>query len=397
MTRLDFFFIPFAMDVAAAMSQIMVNLRALDLGASATLVGMLAGLAWGVTYVLAALRSGPMVTRFGARRMMLVGALACMVGLFAYGLATAPWHLLVTAPLAGAGAGVFWPALQTCLKVPDVDETRVRAGIFNVSWTSGILAGTGLSGHAYRAMGPHWSFFSAAGLVLAVFVMVLFRVRGASAAVAVYDIDASAAEPAQAPGLGIVFLRMAWTVNFVMWMAGSAAGTVFPRLARSLHLSDGSIGEIAAMVWLGQMVFFGLLSSGGWWHYRRAAFLAGMLTGVAALALFAVGRGAAAFAVASVLLGAARTPGHLGSIHYGLHSGGNRDANMGYHEAVLGAGCVLGPVLSGIVADWGGVRAPFWGAAGVVLAAMCVVALWPLPKRQVAASPGHCREEVGSE
>lgn len=107
MTRLDFVIVPFAMDMAVAMSQIMVNLRALDLGASATEVGVLMGLCWGIAYMLTALTTGRMVARFGARSMILVGGAGFALGLAAYGFATTPWHLLVAAPVAGAGSGVF--------------------------------------------------------------------------------------------------------------------------------------------------------------------------------------------------------------------------------------------------------------------------------------------------
>jgi hypothetical protein len=51
---------------------------------------------------------------------------------------------------------------------------------------------------------------------------------------------------------------------------------------------------------------------------------------------------------------------------------------MGYHEAIIGAGCVVGPVLSGIVADAGGVRAPFVLAGAAIAVTIAVIGLWPV-------------------
>jgi predicted MFS family arabinose efflux permease len=171
---------------------------------------------------------------------------------------------------------------------------------------------------------------------------------------------------------------MAWVANFTMWFVGSSSATVFPRLARSLGFGDGAIGEIAAVVWLGQVALFGLLATGSWWHYRKAAIVAGLLAGAVAMAMFARGSATFMLVAAAALLGASRTPAHVGSMHYGLHTGGNRDANMGYHEAIIGAGCVVGPVLSGIVADAGGVRAPFVLAGAAIAVTIAVIGLWPV-------------------
>lgn len=385
MTRSDFAIIPFAMDAAVAMSQIMVNFRALDLGASATQIGILMGLCWGVAYMLTALATGRLVGRFGAKSMMLAGAAAFGVGTAAYGFALAPWHLLVAAPLAGAGSGIFWPSLQTYLKVEDNDETRVRSGIFNVSWTCGILTGVAVSGHAYDLIGARGAFWAAGAIVAVVFVFMAVRVRRSNGAPDPVGSDGSGVAIEQDDPRGRAFLRMAWIANFAMWFVGSSAATVFPRLARSLDYGDGAIGEMAAVVWIGQVALFAILATGSWWHFRKAAFLTGFLAGIAAMALFARGSSAVALVAGSALLGASRTPAHVGSMHYGLHTGGNRDANMGYHEAILGAGCVLGPVLSGMAADAGGVRAPFALGGAALIVTFVVIGLWPI--RSASSQP----------
>jgi len=345
------------------------------------MVGVVIGVCWGVSYMLTALITGAMVSRYGAKAMMLVGGLVFGIGSAACGFAHAPWLLLVAAPLAGAGSGFFWPSLQTYLKVEDPDETRIRSGIFNVSWTCGILSGVGLSGHAYRVIGPQWSFWGIGALAALVALVIAIEVRSQRPARGSLE---AVADPEVPPEVGKAFLLMAWVTNFAMWLVGSSAVTILPRLARGLSFSDGAIGEMVAVVWLGQVVLFGVLATGSWWHYRKSPLIIGLLAAAFSMALFGQGRTATVLVIAAALLGASRAPSHMGSIHYGLNAWGNRDANMGYHEAIIGAGSVVGPVLSGMAADTWGIRAPFVLGAGVLAAALAIICLWPVRRvRQV--------------
>jgi len=372
--RYDIVAIPFMMDLAVAMYQLMVNLRALDLHASAFLVGSMMGLGFCVPYVAACSFTGQMLSRIGARTAMVGGAALFAASAALCAVAGSPWVLLAATPLAGLGNGMFWPSFQTCLKSPDADETRVRAGIFNVSWTIGILTGGALAGHAYHIIGPRGALLTVGCIILVTAGLIRMRVESPQEDALGQETDGGT----DAPGAhGPAFRYIAWIANFALWFAGAAAGTVFPRLARGLGYGDGAIGEILAVVWIGQVALFGILSTFVWWHYRKSPMVIGLVGCVAAMALFGRGAGPVAFVAAFFVLGASRGPTHAGSVHYSLTSG-NRDANMGYHEAVLGAGGVAGAVLGGLVADIVGIRAPFALAAAVAVAAFAAIAAWPV-------------------
>jgi predicted MFS family arabinose efflux permease len=374
--RFDFFVIPFLMDVAVAMSQLMCNFRALDLGASASLVGTMMGVCWCVPYVAASSLTGRTLARVGARTAMIGGSVLFAVGTALCAAAGSPWLLLAASPLSGAGSGLFWPAFQTCLKSPDSDETRARAGIFNVSWTFGILTGGASAGHLYHIIGPRGALLAVAGLIL--FVTMLIWLRAVPPQDEPLDGASGTEKGTEASDArAAAFRHIAWIANFALWFAGAAAGSVFPRLARGLGYGDGAIGEILAVVWIGQVALFGILSGGAWWHYRKGPLLVGLVGCLGAMALFGWGASAVVFVAAFLVLGASRGPTHAGSVHYSLTSG-NRDANMGYHEAVLGAGGVFGAVLGGLAADIAGIRAPFALAAAVAVAALAVAAAWPV-------------------
>lgn len=389
------------MDLAVASSQLMVNLRALDLGASALMIGVLLGACWGIPYVAVSMATGTTVRRLGARWTMALGSAMFAVSVAAYGSAHSTGVLLAAAPLGGAGSALFWPAMQTCLPAETPDETRIRSGVFNMSWTLGILIGGAAAGHAYRLAGPRWSFWFVAIIIGAVTAIVIARVKAVSAPVG-HGEPAAATAPSPHGG---EFLLLARVANFVMWFLGAAAGAVFPRIARALGFDDGSIGEIAAAVWLGQVGAFALVSRGAWWQWRVLPLAAALCVGMAAMAFLAWGAGAAdsvmrrepviaglasAFGAGAVfvtgfaLIGIARALTHASSMHYSLLVGPSPEANMGYHEAIIGGGFVLGPLAAGFAADTLGLRGPFLLSALLGMAAL-VAAM--MVKRSIAGGP----------
>ncbi len=373
MKRFDFFAIPFAMDVAVAMSQLMANFRALDLGASALFVGLILGVGWGAPYVIVAMSTGKTIGRFGARTTATAGAFLFGLGAIVAGMATNPWILLLAGPLSGAGGGIFWPAFQTCLKAGTPTETRVRTSIFNVSWTVGILVGGAVAGHAYRLAGPHAAFWLVGALVMVMTVVVWFRVGPVEGASTGSDLEVADAHVEVSANQRM----MAWVSNGAMWTAAAAAGAIFPKFARGLGFSDGAIGEMSAAVWVGQIVLFAVLASGPWWQCRKWPLLLGMAGGAVSMGLFGFCGSAVAFVAAYAILGASRAPTQAGSVHCSLHAGDRSDACMGFHEAILGGGGVVGPVLGGILADQLGVRAPFALGVGVIVLAIALVAAAP--------------------
>lgn len=384
MKRFDFFFLPFSMDMSVAISGLMVNLRALDLGASALLVGVLIGLFVGLPYVLLSLTAGRAAERLGPRLTMTLGSALFAVGILSYGLANTATALLIPAAFTGAGSALFWPAIQTCMRADTPAETRRRTGIFNVSWTIGIMLGGAIAGHLYRACGPHLAFYVSGSFVALLTVVVWVRAR-AVARMPEQEEDAVGGDGSDAaPAVARAFRLMAWVANFTLWFAGSAAGAVFPRLCRGLGYSDGAVGEMASAAWVGQVAMFALLSAGGWWHYRKLPLVLGLLGAAASAALLHGGSSAVLLSGSFLLLGASRGPSHVGSVHYSLHSG-DRGANMGFHEAILGAGTVLGPVLGGLAADIAGVRAPFAMVGAVGMLGVAAILVMPTGARRAAA------------
>lgn len=61
---------------------------------------------------------------------------------------------------------------------------------------------------------------------------------------------------------------------------------------------------------------------------------------------------------------------YTSSIFYSLHREGNRGTMSGFHEAVLGGGALVGPLLGGIAGKFFGLRAPYLLCLLLLLGAM---------------------------
>ena len=74
---------------------------------------------------------------------------------------------------------------------------------------------------------------------------------------------------------------------------------------------------------------------------------------------------------------------YFGSLYYGLHMHSDKGNKSGWHEAVLGLGSLLGPLLGGIAADSRfGIKSPYLLCAGVIFLGI-VVEIFILSKNRL--------------
>jgi len=357
------------MDAAIAMAALCVNLYAQDLDATEFQLGLL-GTSWALPYAAACLLTGRAADRFNRTVLLTAGLALTGTSHWLYSVSSTPRHLILAAPLGGLGCAFFWPAFETLLHHPSPKETHTRMAVFNVGWTLGIMVGSGAAGYYYHAVGARWVFRTIALGLYAQSAYLL--VRGAEDGTAYHAASESTPHPGKRPSARAksTFRLIAWTANFAMWFASSGTATVFPKLARSLHISDGRIGLLTALIMVAQVVCFAGLSRTAAWHYRLTPLIIAQVVSIAGVVTIALSSAATPFAAAMVLMGLARGVSYSASLFYGLDEETGRGGNAGIHEAVVGTAYIAGPLASGATAQMASLRTPFWVMAGVTAAAM---------------------------
>jgi predicted MFS family arabinose efflux permease len=190
------------------------------------------------------------------------------------------------------------------------------------------------------------------------------------------------------------FLYLAWIANVATYFTIGVMRSLFPKLGEQLGMGTPSIGALLSLITFSQVVAFAILAKTSSWHYRLVPIFTSqavlLLSSLMVYSLSGVGE----LAPIMVLIGGCTGITYYSSIYYSLNTSGSRGARSGIHEALIGVGIVLGPLMGGIVAQYWGLRAPYLLAAGAIVVGMAATATFGLKLRSIRN--GLVNEGVGN-
>ncbi len=375
----------FLMDMAMGAIGLSVQFVGVALGAGPGVLGLLGGLGGG-TYTLMCLLNSRLVNRVGPRYTARAATLLLIVVWLMMARVGSIGPLLGLVVANGALMAFFWPPVMVWFASLTSGQARGlgRAlGLFNISWTAGLLAGAVAAGALWDWM-PGSSFYYSAGGVIVVLLLLQLTPGGRAT---------SGARPAQTvwpdretPHPNRQRLLVAGRIaTFAGFFVFGIIRTLFPKLGAELGYSNQLVGWAVGAPYLCAMLVFAASRTTTRWHYRPAKLWMAMPAGVAGMVIAACAQTPAQFLTGFFLVGLSGGVGYLASQFYGLQGPPeHRAASMGHHEATVGAGFVIGPILGGLVADWAGdIHAAFvLGAAVMLLAAAAQLLAWRMLVRR---------------
>lgn len=335
------------------------------LQASAFIVGLTGSLG-ALGYSLFCLGTGRISDKLGRKSVAVIG-----IGIFAgiYFLVTfvhSLFPLIFLVFLGGIGMSMFWPPVQAWV-AESIEKKRLvkDLGIFNISWSAGLMLGPLLGGILFP-LGMNIPFYFASGLAAILFLIIL-------------QISETRREPlAREPDIsgekGIVnrtsFLFIAWIANFVSWFVIIMIRNLFPVLAVNLEMNPRTLGFLLFLIYLSQTGMFVLLRRFRGWHYRMRPLLFCQGLASAGLIMGFFTRSILLFGLSFVLIGISGGMTYFSSIFYSLDSPSARGKKTGFHESILGTGALLGPLFGGLVARYYDLRAPYLLGLTLIICAM---------------------------
>lgn len=376
----------FMMDFSVAMVSLAVqNLGIYSLNAPNVVLGLFATFS-SVAYTVGCLFSGSISDRFGRRRCALV---ACVGAGLVWVLIpnVGPWkYVLCLMPLSGASISLFWPSIQAWLAELTVGGRREltrNLGLFNIMWCAGLMIGPVATGYLWGA--HHRLTFYAPAILLSVpIAIVLLTPRGKPRAANNGPADVRAHEDSN------LFLKLAWIGNFASWFATGTTMAMFPKLGDTLGFTELHVGWLLFAFRAGQVAMFEYTRHEHRWQYKLWPLLVTQVAAAGGMAMATVVTQKPLFAAGFAIAGLCAGMTYVNSLFYVLHG---RTEGMGktsgFHEAVLGSGVFLGPLLGGIGAQYISLRAPF-AIAACVFALACFAQLWMVARhteRQAQGSP----------
>lgn len=356
----------FALDFKLYVVWTVLPFKALTLHGDAFFLGLMPAVS-AVAYIITCALTGGVTDvarrfRIGAAGCVLMAG-GCLMERSADSLAA---MAIATIPL-GVGSGFFWPAVQSGIGRLSAGEGLGRSiGLFNILWSSGKGLGFLVGGFLLDTLGGDIALaFGAAISVAAGLWLPADTGRDARP-------DAAATAPPRAD-MGR-FMKAAWLANFAAWGIGAVLNSQYPKLVEGCADRELHFGILLGLIYLSQTLVFARL--GRWSGWIGDARLLYVCEGAGALAIAALPWCACrwtAYLLAPVF-GASLGLCYVSSIYYSLRAGERNEGKwVGFHEAVLGSGNILVPILGGAVAAQSGFSpAPFLLAA-LVMAVMMVV------------------------
>ena len=331
------------------------------LGLSSTFLGVLMAVTTGFFAVLA-IPFGRLSDRIDRKYVLYASCL--VMGAVSIGLPRCrnSIHLLLIFPGIGISMALFWPAYEAWLAEREGEGDLIeRVMLFNLFWSIGVTLGPAFSSYLYGDANPFRPFYLAGILVLLTLVTIFgnrFQVTPTTE-----DPLSDAPETLYPPPpVRTAYLNIARCANFTSWFVLGVLRRLAPKLTKEMGMLPTTFGNL--MLTLGglQTLAFVVLGSGysTRWHYRFAPMLIVQLLAILSfLGIWQI-QHTLLWIFAFGVIGVSAAFTYFSSLYYGLDRHVDKGNKSGWHEAILGVGILLGPLLGGVLADSRfGVRSPY--------------------------------------
>ena len=371
---------PFGMDLVLSIFYLAAPLTLIKLGANPIELGLIGTLISSVHMALANF-TGHLSDQWGRRLLIITGPVILGASCLLMTAAEQVKVVLALSALNGLGLAIFWPSFQAWVAERQTESGLAHdIGSFNMSWTAANLTGSVVSGFLY-SYHPHLPFWVAALISLLLVLLTCTSVSDREPRRAHREETLEGDEQGWRKG----FLYAGWVGNFASWFILGNARYQFPKLARELTIDPQRIGLLIGCIGLSQFFGFFCLRRSERWHFRKHYLLGGQLLAAAGILLLFLSSEQTLFAFAFITIGLCSSITYYSSLYYAVHLLKKKGKGAGMHESILGSGALLGPILGGIAAYYGGLRAPYLLCLAVLF--IVIAAEWHLTKIRDAAEP----------
>ena len=349
------------------------------LGLSSTFLGVLMAVTTAFFAVLA-IPFGRLSDRIDRRYLLYA---ACLVlGVVSIGLPRCQnsMHLMLIFPGIGISMALFWPAYEAWLAEREGEGQLIhRVMLFNLFWSIGVTLGPAFSSYLYGDANPFRPFYLAGVLCLLTLGTIIansLRISDVPQTDSSSEITTEPPETLYPPQpVRTMHLNLARCANFTSWFLLGVLRRLAPKLTKEMGMLPSTFGNL--MLTLGGMQTLAFLVLGtGYstrWHYRFGPVLIVQLLAVISfLGIWKI-QHTLLWVFAFGVIGVSAAFTYFNSLYYGLDRHVDKGNKSGWHEAILGLGILLGPLLGGISADslWG-TQSPYLLCAAAVVITILV-------------------------
>ena len=341
---------------------------------SSTFLGLLMAIAT-VFFACLVVPFGQLSDRVKRRRMLYAACLLLAVVSIVLPICRDKIHLLIIFPGLGISMALFWPAYEAWLSEQEGEGNLLqRVTLFNLFWSIGVTLGPTVSGYLYKDANPFSPFYLS--VVLSLFTIVpLFLHKSSDDSHTIETSSETVEILFPSPTVRTTHLNLARCANFASWFGLGVLRRLSPKLTLEMGIPAKMYGNY--MLTLGSVQTLAFLGLGtGFstqWHYRFSPLL--IVQGLAILSFIGMWRfqHTILWTVSFAAIGLSAAFTYFSSLYYGLHKHTDKGNKSGWHEAILGMGILIGPLLGGIAADSGlGQQSPYLICAAAIFTAIVI-------------------------
>ena len=349
------------------------------LGLSSTFLGVLMAVTTAFFAVLA-IPFGRLSDRIDRRYLLYA---ACLVlGVVSIGLPRCQnsMHLMLIFPGIGISMALFWPAYEAWLAEREGEGQLIhRVMLFNLFWSIGVTLGPAFSSYLYGDANPFRPFYLAGVLCLLTLGTIIansLRTSDVPQTDSSSEITTEPPETLYPPQpVRTMHLNLARCANFTSWFLLGVLRRLAPKLTKEMGMLPSTFGNLMLTLGGMQTLAFVVLGTGysTRWHYRFGPVLIVQLLAVISfLGIWKI-QHTLLWVFAFGIIGVSAAFTYFNSLYYGLDRHVDKGNKSGWHEAILGVGILLGPLLGGISADslWG-TQSPYLLCAAAVVITILV-------------------------
>ena len=351
--RVFFIYIP-ALFLDFALSSVLTNSAFYTsyLKLSSTFLGMLMAIAT-LFFSVLAIPFGRLSDKIDRRKMLFAACILLSVVSMFLPFCKNRTYLILTFPGIGISMALFWPAYEAWLAEREGEGKLLqRVMFFNLFWSIGVTLGPAVSGYLYEDTNPTKPFYLAAAIGCLTIVSISINRSETSP-----DNHESIADKTEIlfPSTKVRqgFLNISRCANFASWFSLGVLRRLAPKLTKEMGIRTTTFGNLMLALGGIQTLTFIILGTNysRRWQYQLSPLL--LVQGLAILCFIGIWKinNIIFWLFAFAVIGISVAFTYFCSLYYGLDKTLDKGNKSGWHEAVLGFGSLLGPLLGGIAAD----------------------------------------------
>lgn len=357
--------IPLFMDGSLSLVQTAMPLLAVQLGASAVVLGSIGWISQAVRLPIC-FTSGHISEKIGRKTLIVPAAISIAIASFIFSKAYSITHVTILYAVIIASIGSFYPPLQA--HIGDVSrrgQLTKNLGMFNIGWCVGGGVMAVVAARLIYIGIPTTFIVAAVGCAVAGLLVLFWKADTAGQ-------DEPAEDVADQPEENTKLLLIARLGHFTGFFGFATIRVLFPKVGIStLHWSEPEVAWAVAFLPIGQGVGMLLTTASPWWRGKLwpqimaqgIMLVSGLIIAAASSRLFLT---PAFFAV-----GFSLSIAYTAALYHGLAARKKRGKNTGIHEALVAAGGISGCLVGGLLADKISPQAPYIALS--ILATACLV------------------------